>query len=61
MGAYLRGEAPLKTRIQSKKAQLQEVGAQEQVIQPKIKNKSDASVGAINHQGSVHKTFYSRD
>ena len=61
VGAYLRGEAPLRTRMQSKKAQLLEAGAQEQVIQPKIRNKSDAPVGAINHHGSVHKKFYSSD
>ena len=32
-----------------------------EVMQPTIKNKSELLVGTINHPGSVHKKFYSRD
>ena len=32
-----------------------------EVMQPRIKNKSKLLVGTINHPGSVHKKFYSRD
>ena len=32
-----------------------------EVMQPRIKNKSELLVGTINHPGSVHKKFYSRD
>ena len=32
-----------------------------EVMQPRIKNKSELLVRTINHPGSVHKKFYSRD
>ena len=32
-----------------------------EVMQPRIKNKSELLVGTINHPGSVHGKFYSRD
>ena len=32
-----------------------------EVMQPRIKNKFKLLVGTINHPGSVHKKFYSRD
>ena len=32
-----------------------------EVMQPRIKNKSELLVGTINHPGSVHKKFYSCD
>ena len=32
-----------------------------EVMQPRIKNKSELPVGTINHPGSVHTKFYSRD
>ena len=32
-----------------------------EVMQPRIKNKSELVAGTINHPGSVHKKFYSRD
>ena len=32
-----------------------------EVMQPRIKNKSKLPVGEVNHPGSVHTKFYSRD
>ena len=32
-----------------------------EVMQPRIKNKSDLPVGEVNHPGSVHTNFYGRD
>ena len=30
-------------------------------MQPRIKNKAELPVGEVNHRGSVHTKFYSRD
>ena len=30
-------------------------------MQPRIKNKAELPVGEVNHPGSVHTKFYSRD
>ena len=32
-----------------------------EVIQLRIKNKAELPVGEVNHPGSVHTKFYSRD